>query len=166
MKRLLPFLLFFSLYSCSSSQHAQTVQKSFGWNDTVFVVGSQKSIYIRYGIEAPTLTDEAKLTLDTLANFLKKNKGIKVELGVYMDQQGDSRYNMILSQHRAESCVNVVRGDGIDSARIIPKGYGDTKLLIPTRDIERMKTKEEKQEAYRSNRRTIVTITGLQPVLR
>jgi peptidoglycan-associated lipoprotein len=50
--------------------------------------------------------------------------------------------------------VNYLVTKGIDPARMVPKGYGESKLRISDAQIKAMKTKEEQEAAHQQNRRT------------
>lgn len=108
---------------------------------------------IYYDLNSSVLRPESKLSLDTLAMFIEKNH-VKVELSAHTDSRGSNKYNMWLSQRRAQSCVNyLTKVKGISKAMIIAKGYGETKPVngcvdgVPCTD-----------EQYQANRRTEVKI--------
>ena len=50
--------------------------------------------------------------------------------------------------------MNYLVTKGIDPARMVPKGYGESKLRITDKQIAAMKTKEEQEAAHQQNRRT------------
>ena len=43
---------------------------------------------------------------------------------------------------------------GIDSKRLLAQGYGEIKLIISDKEIEKLNTAQEKEEAHAINRRT------------
>ncbi|MEM7399341.1 MAG: OmpA family protein, partial [Pseudomonadota bacterium] len=53
--------------------------------------------------------------------------GLRVEVGGHTDSQGDSAFNMDLSQKRADSVVEALKARGIPADAIAAAGYGDTK---------------------------------------
>lgn len=65
--------------------------------------------------------------LDELAEFLKSNPDLKIELGGHTDNTGDEAYNQSLSYKRAQSVKNYLIAKGINSERMIAKGYGSSK---------------------------------------
>ena len=85
---------------------------------------------IYYDFDKADLRPESKATLDTLYKILIENPTIIIELSSHTDSRGADAYNLNLSQHRAESCVNyLINEKGIPRERITAKGYGKTKLL-------------------------------------
>jgi peptidoglycan-associated lipoprotein len=113
---------------------------------------------VEYGLDSATLRTASKDSLNYLVKTLNDNPTIVIELDAHTDQQGQLKHNMTLSQARAQSCVDYLESKGIDSARLVAKGWGPTKLLISTAAINKMKTKQEKDAAYQTNRRTVFRV--------
>ena len=53
--------------------------------------------------------------------------GTVLEIGGHTDNTGDSGANMALSQQRADAVRNYLVQQGVPSAMLVTKGYGDTK---------------------------------------
>ncbi|MNV28995.1 Photosystem I chlorophyll a apoprotein A2 [compost metagenome] len=111
--------------------------------------------------------------MDKLFDFLELNNNISVEINSHTDARGKDIYNLDLSQRRAKSCVNYLVSKGIDPARLIPKGYGETQpnqlygpdkkpvlnaegkpVLLTEAYIETLKVKAEREALHQKNRRT------------
>lgn len=60
-----------------------------------------------------------------VANFLKRNPGVKVEIKGYADELGPEDYNLKLSERRAKSVYDLLIAAGIDASRLTYKGYGE-----------------------------------------
>ncbi|WP_296703519.1 OmpA family protein [Algoriphagus sp.] len=60
-----------------------------------------------------------------IANFLKRNPGVSLEVKGYADELGSDDYNIKLSERRAKAVYTIIISSGIDSARISYKGYGE-----------------------------------------
>jgi len=82
-----------------------------------------------YDFGKATLRPESKVELDKLAEFLKENPKLKVELSSHTDSRGGDARNLVLSQQRAQSCVDYLISIGINKNNIVAKGYGETKLI-------------------------------------
>jgi outer membrane protein OmpA-like peptidoglycan-associated protein len=81
---------------------------------------------IYFDFDKYELKPESYSELDRLYRFLSDNPGIRVEISAHTDSKGSDEYNLELSQKRAESVVNYLVAKGIDSGRLIAKGYGET----------------------------------------
>lgn len=103
---------------------------------------------IYYDLDESFIRDDAKPTLDTLANLLKINPHIKIQLSSHTDCRAPEDYNIRLSQARAQAAVDYLITDGISPDRMVAKGYGES--LLANDCICEQCTEEQHQE----NRRT------------
>lgn len=67
----------------------------------------------------------AMLSIDKVAEFLKKNTGRNIRIEGHTDSRGGAAFNLDLSQRRAESVRDVLVAKGIGPERILAKGYGE-----------------------------------------
>ncbi len=86
-----------------------------------------KNIY--FGFDSVVIRKDAALELDQLVEILNDNPEIKIEMGSHTDSVDDEAYNQRLSQRRAESTVNYLIKKGIIPARLVAKGYGESKPI-------------------------------------
>lgn len=111
---------------------------------------------ILYDLAKWDLRDESKSELDKLAEFLLVNDNIKIELSSHTDCRSSKKYNVSLSQKRAQSCVDYLIAKGIDKSRIIAKGYGESKLINKCSDGV-----DCSEEEHQENRRTEIKILSV-----
>jgi peptidoglycan-associated lipoprotein len=109
---------------------------------------------VQYDLGKYSLRPEGQDSLLVLYQTLIDNPTIIIELAAHTDTRGSDASNDLLSQNRAQSCVNFLVTKGIDPARMIPKGYGERKVRITDAQIAAMKTNEEREAAHQQNRRT------------
>jgi len=76
------------------------------------------------------LTPESEASLNSLVKLLNDNPNITIELSAHTDMVGDSLANKVLSEKRAQSCVNYLIKSGIDPERLTPVGYGENKPVV------------------------------------
>ncbi|UCC13092.1 MAG: OmpA family protein [candidate division WOR-3 bacterium] len=86
------------------------------------------------------LKPESYAILDDAAATLKEvfagNPDIKIEVQGHTDSQGSDAYNMNLSNDRAATVKNyLVEKHGIDEARLITKGYGESKPVATNNTV-------------------------------
>lgn len=81
---------------------------------------------IYYDYDKWDIRKDAEPSLDKLAEILRQNAEIKIQLGSHTDCRGNDAYNLGLSQRRAQSAVNYLISKGIDPSRLTAAGYGET----------------------------------------
>jgi len=109
---------------------------------------------IVYLFNKANITEQAADSLEYLYKILVDNSNLVIELKANTDSRGGDDYNLILSQKRADSAVGYLVRRGIDPARMVPKGYGETNLLISDDQIAKLASEEEREAAHQANRRT------------
>ncbi len=70
------------------------------------------------------LNPGASRNLDQLVQFLTEHAERRVEIDGYTDSVGTDSFNLDLSQRRADTVKSVLVNRGIESARIVSRGYG------------------------------------------
>jgi len=81
---------------------------------------------IFFDFDKTTLKSESFVELDKVVEFLNNNPSVEIEIAGHTDSKGSDDYNLNLSQGRAQAVVDYLIGQGIDSFRLIAKGYGET----------------------------------------
>lgn len=92
-----------------------------------------KNIFFDYN--KSTLQPESYAELDRVAEILKKQPNLKIEISGHTDNQGSLKYNTDLSESRAKTVVDYLIGKGIAGSRLTYKGYAYEKP-IATNDTE------------------------------
>lgn len=80
---------------------------------------------ILYDLDKANIRPDAAKILDSLIYVLNKYPSLKIELGSHTDCRADSLYNIGLSQRRADSAVAYLVRNGIDTLRLVSRGYGE-----------------------------------------
>jgi outer membrane protein OmpA-like peptidoglycan-associated protein len=81
---------------------------------------------VYYDYNSANVQTASLLVLDELANVLKQNPQIKIQLSAHTDCRGTDAYNQTLSQKRADFVVNYLISKGINSPRLKAQGYGES----------------------------------------
>lgn len=108
---------------------------------------------ILYDLAKADLRDESIATLDSLIKTLRDNPTFVVEVAAHTDSRADSTYNNDLSQRRAQSVVNYLVSKDIERERLVPRGYGESRLLNECKDGV-----ECTEEQHQENRRTSFSV--------
>lgn len=93
-----------------------------------------KEIVLRnifFDFNKATLRPESTAELERLAQLLKENASIKIEISGHTDNVGSAAYNKTLSEKRAKAVVDYLIGVGIDAGRLTFAGYGFDKPIAP-----------------------------------
>lgn len=127
---------------------------------------------ILYDFDSDRITKQAEIDLQLIYDLMIEYPEMKVELGSHTDSRGEDNYNKNLSQRRAESARRWLMRKGIDRARIVAQGYGETvpKVVDTTLNakldyleigtiltegyIEALPNEEQLEAAHQLNRRT------------
>lgn len=78
-----------------------------------------------------TLKPESFYELNELAETLKNQTNLRIEIAGHTDNVGADDYNLKLSQERAQAVVNYLVQKGVSKDRLVAKGYGKTKPIAP-----------------------------------
>ncbi len=120
--------------------------------DKVFLNKEIRLENIYYDYDKADIRTDAMPTLDQLTLVLSQNPTINIQLSSHTDCRGNDSYNQELSQRRAQSAVNYLISKGIDSKRMIAKGFGESnpELLCLCKDCT--------EAEHQFNRRTTFLI--------
>ncbi len=127
---------------------------------------------ILYDFASWELRPESMVALDGLVETLNNNQHVTIELASHTDSRGGARFNMELSQNRAQSVVNYLIDNGIPADRLVAAGYGKSRprivderiassypflpagTILTEEFIETLESEEQRETAHQINRRT------------
>lgn len=98
---------------------------------------------------------DVKITLDKVIVLMRKYPEMKVEVGTHTDSRGNARYNLELSEKRANSVRDYIVKNNINPDRIFAKGYGETQPIIYCKTDETCS-----EEQHEINRRCEFIVKG------
>ncbi len=84
---------------------------------------------VYFDFNKATLLADSYDELDRVVKFLTDNAKVEIEISGHTDNIGADKYNMELSQKRADATKAYIVSKGIASNRIVTKGYGKDKPL-------------------------------------
>lgn len=134
---------------------------------------------IFYDFDKATLRPESKEALDEMAQMLRDNPNVTLEMSSHTDRHGSDEYNEALSDRRAKSVVDYLVEAGINPDRLTWKGYGETRPKTITKRINKeypqfeegltlteeyilsLDTPENQEAADQINRRTEFQVTSI-----
>ncbi len=110
--------------------------------------------HAHFALNSSYLGTEAKKVLQGLAEILKSNPEVELQITSHTDSRGTDKYNLWLSERRVRRTVDFLISLGIPSERLNASGLGEEQLTNHCDDNVRC-TEEEHLE----NRRSEFTIT-------
>ncbi len=110
----------------------------------------RKLATVYFGFNQYTITGAARRILQGHAEWLKKNRSIKVEVAGHCDQRGSVEYNLSLGERRALAIKKFLIDLGVSASRISIISYGHQRPADPNTT----------PEAYAKNRRAEFRITS------
>ncbi len=111
---------------------------------------------IYFDFDKSNIRIEAALDLEKILDVLNQYPNMKLDIRSHTDSRGTFKYNEALSDRRAKSTINWLIKNGVNSKRLIGKGYGEN-LLVNNCSDGATCTEEEHQ----LNRRSEFIITAL-----
>jgi outer membrane protein OmpA-like peptidoglycan-associated protein len=117
-----------------------------------------KMIY--FDLNKSTIRKEAALDLAKILDVLIQNPTMKIDIRSHTDCRQTAKYNLALSERRAQSTIAWLVSKGIDTSRLTGTGYGESQLI---NDCGCEPTNESNctEEQHQMNRRSEFIITAL-----
>ncbi|MFT6735488.1 MAG: OOP family OmpA-OmpF porin [Polaribacter sp.] len=144
-------------YAVNTGMYVQSDSLRLSMEMTLLPQGPIVLSNVYYGFDDDRLNQASQLSLDTtLVPLLLNNNSIIVELSSHTDSKGKDKYNLKLSQRRAESVVSHLIYRGIEKERLQAKGYGETDPIAPNTHEDGT----DNPEGRKKNRRTSFKIIG------
>lgn len=143
------YLFFSENFSLSTDEGKEAFEKDIELSK--IEIGSSLVLHnIFFANNSSDLLAESFVELNTLAELLKNNPDLRVEIGGHTDNVGGEDYNMKLSQKRAEAVKSYLVEKGTAPQRLSCKGYGFSKPI----------SDNSSEDLRAMNRRTEIRITG------
>jgi outer membrane protein OmpA-like peptidoglycan-associated protein len=151
MKRLSSFFLF--VLCCAFVPQENT--PVFKFSDQEFEVGAlmtRRSIAFSDNCKT---TLKPSRTLDSLAKLLKDHLNLKIEIGVHASRPCLSCKSCSPTQNAADAILKYLVSKGIDTKRLLSKGYGMTSPLI----ADEFNQPKQDPKSQKVNERVVFKIT-------
>jgi len=84
---------------------------------------------IYFDFDKSFVREDAKPALQKVADYMKANKGAKIQIQGNCDERGTSEYNMALGDRRATAAKKYLAGLGVDGNRLSTLSYGKEKPI-------------------------------------
>jgi outer membrane protein OmpA-like peptidoglycan-associated protein len=105
-----------------------------GWAEQVKQTGKVSLYGINFDTAKATIRADSEPVLNEVAKMLQANVSWAMLVAGHTDNVGAGEMNMTLSRQRAESVIAWLASHGVDKARLVPAGFGDTRPVAPNTD--------------------------------
>jgi len=105
-----------------------------GWADQVNQTGRVSVYGINFDTGKATIRPDSEPALNEVLKMLQANPPWAMVVAGHTDNVGTAEMNLTLSRQRAEAVIAWLTGRGIDKARLVPAGFGDTRPVAPNTD--------------------------------
>jgi outer membrane protein OmpA-like peptidoglycan-associated protein len=110
-----------------------SLRTEFGAKISEVAEGMKFALPVHFAYDDATVRTEDAPALERFASVVQKHyPGAKVTVEGFADPAGSPRYNLGLSQRRAESVRDYIGGKGVDPSLVQAVGYGETRLVNAT----------------------------------
>nr|AYG87120.1 outer membrane protein A [Orientia tsutsugamushi] len=116
-----------------------------------FLQAIQGKHKVYFATEKFDLSEESKRVLRAQSVWLKNNPDVKIIIEGHCDERGTREYNLALGKKRADAVKQFLVTLGVSRDKIETTSYGKDKPEVEV-------TKDNKDEAYRLNRRSVTII--------
>jgi peptidoglycan-associated lipoprotein len=93
---------------------------------------SQKAGGLRtvfFPFDSSEISGDSQMVLDSNAQFLKTNQGVKIQVEGHCDERGGVQYNMALGERRAQAIKDYLQAVGVPGHRMSTISFGKEKPL-------------------------------------
>jgi len=112
---------------------------------------------IYFDLNKVKITKEAAFELEKILDVMTQNPNLKLDIRSHTDSRQSSNYNQRLSDNRAKATINWLIQNGVATARLSGKGYGESQLINKCSDGV-----ECSEEEHQANRRSEFIVVGIQ----
>ena len=102
------------------------------------------------------IRNDAAVDLAKILDVLEKNPTMKLDIQSHTDSRGTSKYNMKLSDRRAQATMKWLLEHGVAKDRLKAKGYGESQLVNKCADGV-----DCSEEEHQMNRRSLFVVSAL-----
>lgn len=118
----------------SQQMEQQMAATAEEWETSINATGSCSIYGVLFDSGKSSIQPSSTTCLNEMAKLLKKNTAWKMQVEGHTDNVGGKEANLKLSQARAEAVRTWLIAHGVAADRLVAKGFGETKPVVPNSD--------------------------------
>ena len=127
----------YDLWAVKQKEMTQVMKANAeGWAEQVNQTGRVTVYGINFDTGKATIRPDSEPALNEVAKMLQANASWAMLVAGHTDNVGAKEMNLGLSRQRAEAVIAWLSGRGVDKARLVPAGFGDTRPVAENTDDE------------------------------
>ena len=107
-----------------------------GWAQQINQSGRVSVYGINFDTGKSTIRPDSETALNEVVRLLQANRSWAMVVAGHTDNVGTLATNLTLSRERAQSVIAWLSGHGVEGARLVPAGFGDTRPVADNKDDE------------------------------
>lgn len=84
---------------------------------------------IYFDLDKAKIREDSKQVLGKVIAYMSRHPNVKIDIRSHTDSKSSQRYNLSLSERRANSTKDYLISKGVDADRLTAKGYGESQLV-------------------------------------
>ncbi len=88
-----------------------------------------QSLFVNFEYNSVSLTEGSKLIFDQILKAMKESPDSILNVFTYTDSRGSERFNLSLSQRRADAIIDAFAAEGVDPQRFVVNAMGEKKPI-------------------------------------
>lgn len=88
-------------------------------------ISFSESLFVNFEYNSANLTDSSKLIFDQILRALNESPDLTLNVFTYTDSKGSKRFNLSLSERRADAIIEAFNAEGVDPKRFFVKAMGE-----------------------------------------
>ena len=117
---------------------------------------------VNFEFDSDRMTVPARETLDHVADAIKAQPGLEIEIDGHTDSRGSDAYNQRLSQRRADAVRSYLVTRGVEGRTLVARGFGESRP-VASNDTDEGRTENRRVEFVVLNAPQTVKVINKDP---
>jgi peptidoglycan-associated lipoprotein len=127
----------------------QTLRTDFGAKISMLEEGLKFAMPVNFEYDAANVRDQDRAQLERFAHVVQQYyPGSRVTIEGFADPAGTTRYNLRLSQRRADAVKAYLTGQGVPANLLATVGYGEARLVVPNASGDRAGAEQNRRVVF------------------
>ena len=142
----------------------ETLRTEFGAKITAMEEGVKFAMPVNFAFDDATVRDADRAALDRFATVAKRfYAGSAITVEGFADPAGTPRYNIKLSERRADNVRQYLLAQGLDAGSLRSVGYGESRQVVPGAERDASGAEQNRRVVFVIETRAPATVATADP---